>query len=129
MADRQTITLSTDVINTLNPRFHSVAIDSVVISTGFKNFNMTNSKLIRMIKNMAPGYLRIDGTLADRIIFSEDGSGTPVAGNFLLTGARNPDRHLVHMCSLLQATQRSPRECPRNKRQGSSARARRYGDG
>nr|CAH7750153.1 unnamed protein product [Callosobruchus chinensis] len=66
--------------------FHSVAIDSVVISAGFKNFNMTDEKLIKMIKGMAPGYLRVGGTLADRIIFSEDGSASPGEGNFLLTG-------------------------------------------
>ncbi|XP_023012087.2 heparanase [Leptinotarsa decemlineata] len=51
-------------------KFLSVTLDSFVIAMGFKNFNTTNMKLIRMMQYLSPGYLRVGGTLADKLYFS-----------------------------------------------------------
>uniref|UniRef100_A0A6P7GLM7 Heparanase-like n=1 Tax=Diabrotica virgifera virgifera TaxID=50390 RepID=A0A6P7GLM7_DIAVI len=53
-----------------SPYFLSVALDDVVIADGFKDFDMNNEKLTAMIRYLSPGYFRIGGNLADRLIFS-----------------------------------------------------------
>ncbi|CAH1283481.1 unnamed protein product [Diabrotica balteata] len=53
-----------------SPYFLSIALDDVVIARGFKDFDMNNEKLIAMIRYLSPGYLRIGGNLADKLIFS-----------------------------------------------------------
>ncbi|KAG5880671.1 hypothetical protein JTB14_037568 [Gonioctena quinquepunctata] len=55
-----------------DPKFLSIAFDSANIASGFKHFNTTDEKLIKMIEYLAPAYLRIGGNLADRLYFSLD---------------------------------------------------------
>ncbi|KAI7815516.1 heparanase-like [Rhyzopertha dominica] len=53
-------------------KYLSLAIDSSVIADGFRNFDMTDPKLSKLMSALAPGYLRIGGTMADRLIFVEN---------------------------------------------------------
>ncbi|KAF5285296.1 hypothetical protein FQA39_LY04395 [Lamprigera yunnana] len=55
-----------------NEKFLSVALDSSQIAKGFKNFNLTDTKLVKLLKPLSPGYLRIGGTMADRLWFVPD---------------------------------------------------------
>ncbi|KAI4463089.1 heparanase [Holotrichia oblita] len=50
-------------------RFLSIALDSSIIADGFSRFDMRNRRLRKMMTNLSPGYLRIGGTMADRLIF------------------------------------------------------------
>ncbi|XP_022903193.2 heparanase-like [Onthophagus taurus] len=52
-----------------NSKFLSIGLDSSLIADGFKNFDMQNIRLKNMIGNLGPGYLRVGGTLADRLRF------------------------------------------------------------
>ncbi|GJQ65491.1 hypothetical protein Trydic_g7595 [Trypoxylus dichotomus] len=52
-----------------NRKFLSVALDSSMIADGFSKFDMKSERLRNMMKNLSPGYLRIGGTMADRLIF------------------------------------------------------------
>lgn len=58
----------------VNTKFLSLGLDSSVIANGFRGFDMTNPRLLRMMQALAPGYLRIGGTLADRLHFTLNGS-------------------------------------------------------
>lgn len=53
-----------------SPKFLSIGLDAKVIANGFHKFNMSDSKLIAMMKYLGPAYLRIGGNLADRVLFS-----------------------------------------------------------
>ncbi|CAH1168035.1 unnamed protein product [Phyllotreta striolata] len=53
-----------------DPRFLSLGLDAIVIANGFRRFNMSDPRLIKMIKYLGPGYLRIGGNLQERIKFS-----------------------------------------------------------
>lgn len=52
--------------------FLSIALDSSVIAENFHKFNMNDSNLIKMVKYLSPAYIRIGGTLADKLRFSPD---------------------------------------------------------
>uniref|UniRef100_A0A1Y1N3N1 Heparanase n=1 Tax=Photinus pyralis TaxID=7054 RepID=A0A1Y1N3N1_PHOPY len=56
-----------------NNMFLSTALDSVLIAHGFQNFNMSDPKLVKLMKPLAPGYLRIGGNMADRLWFDPSG--------------------------------------------------------
>ncbi|KRT78377.1 hypothetical protein AMK59_6605 [Oryctes borbonicus] len=58
------------IVYATNTKFLSVALDSSMIADGFSKFDMRSQRLRNMIKNLSPGYLRIGGTMADRIIFA-----------------------------------------------------------
>ncbi|KYB27768.1 heparanase [Tribolium castaneum] len=53
-----------------NEKFLSVALDASVIANGFKHFDLKSEKVIKLMKALSPAYLRIGGTMADRLIFS-----------------------------------------------------------
>ncbi|KAJ8940371.1 hypothetical protein NQ318_015764 [Aromia moschata] len=53
-------------------KFLSISLDSSVIANGFKDFNMTDPKLIKMIGHLSPAFLRVGGTLGDKLCFAPD---------------------------------------------------------
>lgn len=57
---------------TTHKHFVSIALDSIVIAENFHKFNMNDSKLIQMVKYLAPAYIRFGGNLADKLRFSPD---------------------------------------------------------
>lgn len=63
------LTINSTVINEIKDNYLSVALDTIVIAEKFKNFNMSNKRLIKMTSYLSPGYLRIGGNLADRLYF------------------------------------------------------------
>lgn len=77
-----------DPIYTVNDKFISLGLDSSILTEGFKNFNMSDPVLIKMIGILSPAYLRIGGNQADQIIFSEEilENNANNSHNFILTG-------------------------------------------
>jgi hypothetical protein len=57
-----------------NEKFLSVALDSATIASGFKHFDFTNERLLKVMKALSPAYLRVGGTMADRLIFTTNKS-------------------------------------------------------
>ncbi|CAH1974215.1 unnamed protein product [Acanthoscelides obtectus] len=53
-------------------KFLSIGLDCFVIATGFKGFNTSSPKLVKMMRHLSPSYLRIGGNLADRLIFDPE---------------------------------------------------------
>ncbi|KAJ8940372.1 hypothetical protein NQ318_015765 [Aromia moschata] len=74
--------------------FLSITLDSSTIGNGFNVFNMTDTKLIKMMGHLSPGFLRVGGTLGDRLYFSPDSVEVDknvdlqIATNFTMTGAQ-----------------------------------------
>lgn len=57
------------IISKIDTKFLSLGLDTSVIQNGFKKFNMSNPKLIKMISHLSPANLRVGGNMADRLIF------------------------------------------------------------
>ncbi|XP_059468626.1 heparanase-like [Neocloeon triangulifer] len=70
---KRIVIIQTDrLVNVVNERFLSVALDSSLIRKNFKKFDM-KSKAARMLgSSLSPCYLRVGGTAADRLIFVEN---------------------------------------------------------
>ncbi|XP_065342829.1 heparanase-like [Cloeon dipterum] len=70
---KRIVIIQTDhLVQVVNERFLSVALDSSQIHRRFKKFDM-KSKAARMLGTyLSPGYLRVGGTAADRLIFVEN---------------------------------------------------------
>lgn len=49
--------------------FLSITLDTIVIAINFKGFNMTDPKLIQMVKYLSPAYIRFGGNLSDKLRF------------------------------------------------------------
>ncbi|KAG8248074.1 hypothetical protein J6590_048393 [Homalodisca vitripennis] len=57
-----------------NKLFLSFSIDSHQIRHGLSKPSLSNSELIRLTSYLSPGYLRIGGTDADRLVFKQNNS-------------------------------------------------------
>ncbi|RZC41862.1 heparanase-like, partial [Asbolus verrucosus] len=61
----------TEPISVVSDKFLSIALDTSVIANGFKHLNLTDRKMLKVVKALSPAYLRIGGTMADRLIFTK----------------------------------------------------------
>ena len=58
-----------------NERYLSLGFDVNVIRRGWSTFNFTSERMLTLAKALAPTYLRVSGTDADRMIFSPKKNG------------------------------------------------------
>ncbi|XP_044749327.1 heparanase-like isoform X2 [Coccinella septempunctata] len=70
------------IISKIDKKFLSVALDSSVIQNGFKKFNMSDPKLVKMISHISPAYFRVGGNMADRLIFVPNGEKSNSISNY-----------------------------------------------
>lgn len=63
---------------TTHKKFLSIGLDSIVVAEGFKNFNMTDDRLITRIRYLSPGFIRLGGNLADKLQFEPNSSNIDV---------------------------------------------------
>ncbi|KAK9876527.1 hypothetical protein WA026_013901 [Henosepilachna vigintioctopunctata] len=56
----------------INTNYLSIGLDSSVIASNFKNFNMSDPKLVKIIGHLSPAYLRVGGNMADCLIFQSN---------------------------------------------------------
>ncbi|KAK4886223.1 hypothetical protein RN001_002494 [Aquatica leii] len=56
-------------LHVIDKRFLSIALDSVLIAEGFPHFDLKNPYLVKLMRPLGPGYLRIGGNMADRLRF------------------------------------------------------------
>lgn len=69
------IVIDTDhLVHRTDERFLSVALDTSLIQDGWVHKNIKSDMLLKLAAQLAPAYLRVGGTLADRLIFEPDAS-------------------------------------------------------
>lgn len=73
------IVIHTDrLLHRTDEHFLSVALDTSRIQNGWVHKKIKSDMLLKLAAQLAPAYLRIGGTLADRLVFQPDWSYTPV---------------------------------------------------
>ncbi|XP_069687976.1 heparanase-like isoform X2 [Periplaneta americana] len=78
------VMINTDcLVHKTDERFLSITIDASKIQDGWVHENIKSGKLLRLATLLAPAYLRVGGTLADRLVFQPHGnySTMPHASN------------------------------------------------
>ncbi|KAJ4427950.1 hypothetical protein ANN_23962 [Periplaneta americana] len=78
------VMINTDcLVHKTDERFLSITIDASKIQDGWVHENIKSGKLLRLATLLAPAYLRVGGTLADRLVFQPYGnySTMPHASN------------------------------------------------
>lgn len=62
----------TKIVNEVDDRFLSVGLGTRLVNMPkWNGFNTKSQKLINMVKELSPGYLRVGGTSADEAVFVE----------------------------------------------------------
>ncbi|KAJ9597244.1 hypothetical protein L9F63_011918 [Diploptera punctata] len=64
--------LTKKVLQIVDEKFLSLGLDSSKICDGWVNRNIRSEKLVKLANMLSPGYLRVGGTLADRLVFVPD---------------------------------------------------------
>lgn len=72
------VNLQSKPISVVSKRFLSVGVDTVEISHGLNDLHLNSPKLIQLTSLLGAGHLRLGGTMADRLIFTEH-SGNSIA--------------------------------------------------
>ncbi|XP_056632860.1 heparanase-like [Diorhabda sublineata] len=62
-------------------KFLSIALDDAVIAENFKHFDMTNEKLIKMVKHLSPAFFRVGGSGGDKLTFSLNNKTSEIIEN------------------------------------------------
>ncbi|KAJ8940369.1 hypothetical protein NQ318_015762 [Aromia moschata] len=74
-------------------KFVSTTFDCSNIANGLSDFDMTSQKLTKVLGHLSPSYIRIGGTLGDRLFFSPDSVDTnknmeSTISDFTMTGTQ-----------------------------------------